>query len=543
MSDLATITKEAEALAGHIKAVKRATEDHGGRLDKLDLVVSDITATQQRLTQAVDAANRAAFDQQLEGNHDHELAYYRPEPHDLENVETKRCYVGEKTGHGRAIRLVGHERMADPRNPRSKVRVHGLFDDPNPRTPWQRQAQRLLDRRNLIARHLNAGAPASETERLRAWQCEADLIDHLRTGPDYARRIFTDSAGVGAEWLPDTPLPELEREIMFRPSAWQMYQQVQMSKGQLVRPRRTGYLTAYKGVIPLTDDPAGDPLLTGFATSQQVIEAAEVAVGAQIWRNAEEDALISFEGEIRADMVDATVFAIENARTNGDSAASHQDAIASWNVRGRLAGSVLGGANSQLRLWRGLRALAYDLTSMTTDGGGSAVTAAHLLADLNAIKAESLLTSEGRVGVVIEVSPETFFGGLVTLAEFDAFDNVGLLASVITGQLGDVGRTPGGLLPGQVGFLYGRFPVLINYLLTKDLAATGLFTNTGALTGKLTHDASRFQFFIRRGALVEMVDDIRNNTRTLVSRTRMNFVPRDPDGSTTKTCHWRFNIP
>jgi hypothetical protein len=310
-----------------------------------------------------------------------------------------------------------------------------------------------------------------------------------------------------------------------------------------VRPRRTGFLTAYKGVVPVGDDPPGDPSLTGWSTNQQVVEAAEVAVGAQIWRNAEEDALISFEGEIRNDMIDAIVFAIENARTNGDSATSHQDTIATWNVRNRMTGSALGGSNSQLRLWRGLRALAYDLTSMTTDGGATALTATALTNDLNAVKAESLLTSQGRVGVVIEVSPETFFGGLVTLAEFDAFDNVGLLASVITGQLGDVGKTPGGLLPGQVGFLYGRFPVLVNYLITKDLAATGLYTGSGATSGKLTYDASRFQFFIRRGALVEMVDDIRNNTRTLVSRTRLNFVPRDADGATTKTCHWRFNIP
>lgn len=537
MSSIAEMKEAAEKLGKEIADAKKAAAENGGRLDNIERRMAGFEAAQQRLTQTIDAFNRSSFERSHSGR-DRELDAYNRAADD-EVKAFSQHYLKNERG---VVRLVGHDRIGDPNDPaHSRYKVYGLFDDPNPRTDWQRRAQQLLDRRNLVQAVLNAGRQEGAPRR-RAWRCEAELIDHMRAGPEPIAKIFADSSGIGAAWIPDNPMPELERELLFRPSTWQIYPQVQMTRNPLLRPYKSGYIRAYKGQIPTTDDPAADPLLGGFAPSNQVIQAEEVAIGAQIHLNAEEDAIISFDSEIRTDLIDGSVFAIENAIINGDSAATHQDAIASWDTRGRLNGTTgLGGSNDQRRLWLGLRALAYDLTSMTTDGGGAAITAAHILADLNKVKVESLLGSEGRRGVIIQVSPESFFGYLVGLAEFDAFDNVGVLASVLTGQLGDLSRTPGGLLPGQVGFLYGRFPLIVNYCITKDLAATGLYTGSGSTTGMLVNDVSRFQMFVLRGGMVRVAEDIRNNTRTLVSRARMKFQPKDDVSSTNKTVHWRYN--
>ena len=543
MSALDDAKVAAEALASQIKGLQSDAKASGGKLTQIEERMTAFEAAQQKVAQAVDAANRERFDRTTSGVGDRALGRYtRCAESDVQSSENSRCYMKGKTGSQHAVRLVGHDRLGDPSQPQSRYRVWGLFDDPEPRTDWQRRAQQLVDSRNLRQNYLNVGRDA-QLPKLRAWSAEAELLDHMRSGPDEIARIFADSSGIGADWIPDTPFPELERQIMFRPSRWQIFQQVQMTRNPLYRPLRSGFLRPYKGAVPLVDDPSADPL-SSFTTSSQVIEAIEMVVGAQIHMNADEDSLIAWEPEIRTDLVDAHVFGIENAITNGDTAASHQDAIALWDTRLRLGGTAgLGGANDHRRSWDGHRRISRQLTAMTTDGATAAVTFAHIMSDLNTVAPESLLSSDGRVSVVIEVSPETFFGTIVNLAEFDAFDNVGLLASVLTGQIGDVSRTPGGLLPGQVGFIQGRFPVLVNYLLTKDLAATGLYTGSGATSTKLTYAADRFQMFILKGQMVKMAEDIRNNTRTLVSRQRLVFKAKDAVSSTNKTVHSRYNIP
>lgn len=533
------VKENAEKLGRMLTEMKGAAKANEGRLDNVEGKMAAFEEAHKKLTQSIDLVNRERFDRSVQGTSNRDLdRYTRVDEQDIKAPTTKGCYLAPKDART-AVRVIGHDRQGDPNDPRSKYRVWGLFDDPNPRTEWQRRAQQLLDRRNLVQAVLNCGQKADQP-RTKAWQCEAELLDHMRSGPDEIAKIFADSTGIGAEWIPDNPMPELEREIMFKPSRWQMFPQVQMTRNPLLRPLRTGFLRAFKGFIPTADDPASDPL-SNWTTASQVIEAIELVVGAQINLNAEEDAIVSFESEIRNDLVDAHVFGIENAITNGDVTATHMDAIASWDTRSRLGTSGLGLANDQRRAWNGQRMIARALTSMTTDASAAAVTYAHITADLNKVKAESLLSSDGRVAVVIEMSPETFFGTVINLAEFDAFDNVGLLASVLTGAIGDMSKTPGGLLPQQVGFIQGRFPVLINYTLTKDMAATGLFTGSGALTGTLTYDVSRFQMFILRGQMVKLAEDIRNNTRTLVSRQRLKWQPKDAVSTTNKTIHYRYN--
>lgn len=534
--------KAAEELRDLVKGYKAAADANAGQLTDISGKMAALETKMTALTQANDALNRAGFERSVQGNGHRDLDVYTRgvAAHDLQ-VNRAHYFTDPGKEARDPVRLTGHMSLRDPGDPRSAVKVWGLFDDPNPRDEWQRVAQKLLDRHNLVRAHLNGGPMDPSGQTRRAWQCESDLLNHMRSGPEQISKIFSNVSGSGSEWLPAQPLPEVERQVMFQPSRWQIFRQIQMSRSPIVRPRRSGFLTAWLSAVPAVDDPSADPSLTNWTSTNQTITAQELAVGAQYYINAEEDAILSFEAEIRNDLAWAHIFGIENTITNGDDTATHMDAIASWNTRGRLGTTGLGLANDARRAWKGLRKIARSLTSMTTDAGGAAVTFANINADLAKIFPESLLNSDGQVRAVIEVSPETFFGTFFALDQFDSFDNVGLLASVITGAIGDPSKTPGGLLPNQVGFINGRFPVIVNYTLTKDMNATGLFTSTGATTGTLTYDVSRFQVAMLRGMTVKLMEDIRNNTRTLVSRQRLVFVPSEDVSATNKSVHYRFN--
>lgn len=535
MSTVDQVKAEAERLARTITEIKSATEANGGEIAAIKTAVAAVEVAQTKFNQTVDAYNRASFDRTTAGISNRELERYTRAA-DSEVSQNSDSYLKGQSG---AIRLTGHDAYVNPGDPRSRVKRWGYFDDPQPRTEHQREAQRLLDRRNLVAAVMRLGAQPGATTK--AYQAEADLVDHLRECPDdRIARIFSDSAGIGAEWIPNSPLPELERDLMFRPARWQIFEQRTMT-GPVVLPYKSSYLRPYKGSIPTADDPAAD-LLSSLTTSDRTIDAEEIVVGAQVSRNAMEDSIIAVEPEIRQDIIDALVWGIEDAITHGDTTASHQDAIASWNIRGRLGSSGLGTTLDHRRTWEGLVKRARSLTSMTSDNGGVALTADLLRAGIRKLHMESLINSDNSAAVVVEVSPETFFAHVIDWDEFDAFDNVGLLASVVTGQLGDLSRTPGGLLPNQVGFLWGRFPVILNYTLTSDLAATGLYTGSGALSASLQYDRSRMQMWIRKGAMVEVGTDIRNNTHTLVGRWRGKFRFKDSVSSTNKTVQYTYNI-
>lgn len=505
--------------------------------------IADITLRMQRLEQEQAAANREALDRSHSGGTDVELQRYtRCTESDVKRGDLVEAGVHLVSRDHGPIRLIGHHTRINPNNDESKVWRWGLFDDPTPRTDWQREAQRILTRRNTVAAvsRIIGGSRASIAA---TWQCDAELMDHLLSGPPEIRRIFADSAGIGSDWIPDRPMPELERDVLVRPAFHQVFPQGTLPQGPVVLPYKTGYLRPYKHEIPTGDDPPG-ATLSSITPDNRTIVPEHIVVAAQLDRDALEDAIIAVEPEIRQDLVDAIVYAINDAITNGHAVApgAHQDLIGSWDPRGRLNGTAgLGTSRDHRLLWDGLRRRARANTN-TTDQALEA-TAAGARVALNKLKIEHLINSDGQVRVVISVSPEYFFGVMLGFADFDAFDNVGSLASVVTGILGDTSRTPGGLLPGQVGFLYGRFPVVLNYCQTADLAATGLYTGAGATTNMLCFDRTRMQLRTRRGQMVELMEDPRNNTRTLIARMRTVFRFLDEAGSGAQPVHESYNLP
>jgi hypothetical protein len=144
-----------------------------------------------------------------------------------------------------------------------------------------------------------------------------------------------------------------------------------------------------------------------------------------------EDSIIDAAPEMRRAMIEALMNGEADAVINGDTTATHQDTIASWDGDGLWATGALGGADDHRRIWIGLRkrALAIGADAKTDM---SAVFTADGFLDLKG----KLASAHSRVGggMVYLVSPRAHdlmlkFDELLTL------DKVGPRATILSGQV------------------------------------------------------------------------------------------------------------
>ena len=214
---------------------------------------------------------------------------------------------------------------------------------------------------------------------------------------------------------------------------------------------------------------------------------------------------------IAKDMRDA----VEDALINGDSASTHQDAIASWNIRGRWGAAGLGGSNDHRRLWTGLRAASFDKSTTL---------------DVNAIDAAKLLELISKLGEyassdkVLIVSPEALYGSLMGLEQLITLDKFGPQATILTGQLGSI---------------FGM-PVVVSRFLSDDLHTTGLYTGASATTGILCVSRDSWNIFARRGISIQQEQDITSGAYNMVATERLTF--DSLDASTVKNVAFGFNL-
>lgn len=526
------VEKEAlEKVAKSIHDLKEAKDAQGGQLAGLTASMEAVQTAMKNLQQVQDAVQRARVETQMGDNR--ELDAYQVKSLDGVSAADHHKFMTPKAGSGPAMRLQGHWETRVHGGERLTFWRWGLLDDPTPRSKDQANLQRTLTRRNLARMHTKSKfSPNADLELF-------DAID--RCGPD-VRRIFADSTAIGAEWIPTTLVPELERQILIPTNLAAIFPRRVLRPGTTSIPKRSGNLRAYKGAVPTTDDPA-NALLSSMATTSADVDPVPTYVASQVERDAVADSLLDIVDEIMMEIAMAFRFADDDCIVNGDTAATHQDTIATWNTRSRLGGTTgLGTTADHRRRWLGLRPRAFDLTSMTTDQNASQ-TWDGLRAGLAKLGADNMIQGH-MVGnsVVVLTSWEYFFSKMLDFDEFASWDKVGALASVLTGQVGNPGSTPGGLLPGQVGFVTGMVPVIVAYPLTADLASSGLFTGSGSTTGMIQTDRSRFEYCVRQGMTVESEVEIRNNTVTYVARSRVNFRARDAVASTVKDTHFSYNL-
>lgn len=499
------IKAQREQLANTLKSL---SESGQANTQAIAQVQEQLRALNQSVSALNLATNRAA-----EGEYGESAVYTHV---DDKHVKTyPRAYV--KTDSG-VVRIASHV------TERGGI-LFGLADDPNPRDAAQRHLQIAIQKRGIVRRVLAAarGYADENSPEIHTPECDWEVAGALRAMPAPIAKIFANSSGIGSTFIPTRTSPEFEREVLATNNLGSMFAVRAHPGGTLKQPYISGNLQAFAHAVPTTDDPSNSPALSSLGDGEDSITTSHLAVGAQVDRDADEDSIIAVLPMLYGDMADAMAFADDNCIVNGHTAGS-QDALASWNVRGRLAVMTNNTAH-QLRRFDGLRRKA--IAASKTASLASAQTLEGFMSIVNLLGIEQLMGADGQSNVVILVNPEFFFAKMLkpsVFSEFSTYDKVGSAVALLTGKLG--GAQMFGL-PNQIGYLFNRFPVCLAYTITKDLNASGVWDNTTTTkTAMLVVDRTRYEQWLRKGATVETDVAIRNNTVTVVGRKRNTFRSR-----------------
>ena len=200
---------------------------------------------------------------------------------------------------------------------------------------------------------------------------------------------------------------------------------------------------------------------------------------------------------------------------NGDSNATHQDAIASWNIRSRWGASGLGGSSDHRRAFLGLRAAAFDKSS-TVD-----------ISSVDLTKILQLASQLGELAAsdrILIASPEAVYEHILDIDEVQTIDKFGPQATVLTGQIGAI----------------AGMPIVMSRFMSADLATTGLYTGSGSKTGMLCVSRDAWNIFSKRGIVVEQDKEITAGAINLVATERISFDSMDADA--TKNVAFGINL-
>src|SRR5574343_519495 len=152
----------------------------------------------------------------------------------------------------------------------------------------------------------------------------------LRSALEAHVKAVTNSSGVGAEWFPSIYSTSLYEDYRTPNRLMGLLGSVEVPKGSLVVPTISDTIRPYlKGQIN-NDDPqkytASSP-----SSSSVTITPTGTAARLVVDDGMVEDSVFALLPELQARLMRALEDGYEDAMINGDTAASHQDAIASWN--------------------------------------------------------------------------------------------------------------------------------------------------------------------------------------------------------------------
>ena len=427
---------------------------------------------------------------------------------EIENAEKHRTSNDGNAALGRYVREDGTVRMAGE-STETTAYMPGLLDDA-PRSDWHGDFQRAVDDHNMM-KLIRKGKPVTKSENR--------VVEIGRRSPiPEVRRIFADGAGSGsgADWIPDVMLPVLERDLTMARRVVANFQTWNMTSKNEILPTLSLGFRPYVKSAATADDPS-QYTASSLTTAQRAITATGFAVRSQVDADSSQDTLLNSLDLIRSELVSAIVDGEEDSCINGDDAASHQDAIASWNSRGRW-GSASSSADHRTA-WQGLRARAYDVSN--TVDQGSTETFAGLMSTRGTL--DSPHGVDGDLCVI--VSPERYLDVLVTMAEVKSLSDFGPNYTALSGQVAAI----------------GGMPVIVSEFVTADLAATGLYTGSGATSGWLIVNRSRFRMGrLGGGAQVQLAPDITRGIYDVVATSRQVFFTID--GTSKKNVAWGYNM-
>ena len=472
--DLSTPDGARKAIHDVHKAAKELRDENGKLRANMDAMTTDLKAAQKSLQEA-----RASLAAPSKG--DSELGRYITS----KGIRT----VGKENEHG--------------------VYLPGLLDD-TARNDWQEEFQKACEDYTIATAAL--GRPHKKA---------LSYVHHvMEQAPSAVRRAFDSQSGSGGEFIPAPVLSMLEKDVIIRGQVMSLFDEIAVSSNSQTMPVISNGLRPYlKGTVT-SDNPAQFEA-SSLGTAARTIAPKGMAVRCVVDDDAAEDAIFDMIPLIREQCIEALVYGIDDAIVNGDSAATHQDTIASWDTRGLWGSSGLGTSIDHRRAWLGLRARAYD-QSATVDR--STYSYANFLADL-----ADLATPRGSGGtegnLIYMISPEGYLANVAGLDQTSLVANYGPQASVLNGEIAKLGGAR----------------VVLSDMLTADLAASGLYTGSGSTTGALIFNASRHKMFTRRGRRVELQRDATRGVTNVVCTWRGQFKAVS-SSSTVKDVVYEYNL-
>lgn len=391
---------------------------------------------------------------------------------------------------------------------RVAIEQKGLLDADVHCNDWHKDLCEMVQERSLVRGIMrDASTPKADMK----------LYNHLQKAPSFFKpaieKIFSDSAGVGAEWIPDEFSNQLYQEFTIPRGLRSLFGDIQMERETLLVPKLSrGGRPYIKGAA--TDDLASYTSST-IETAQKTIRAKGLAVLMNIDDAAGEDSAFAIIPAMTRQVAQDLEDAYEDAMINGDTAATHQDTIGSWNIRERWGSSGLGTASDHRRTFLGLRAAALDKGT----GDASAFSFANFL---------SVSASMGELAMgnkIIIASPEAVLANFLSLTEVATVDKYGPQATVLSGEIASL----------------AGMPIILSRFMGADLNTAGIFDNvTKTKTGYLIVNRDSYYNYVRRRITIETDKDIKSGVIQVVATMRGTF--DSPDAAATKNVAYHYNL-
>ena len=451
-------------------------------------VLADIKSEQKRLAEANRELNDNVIEKMAADLKDAQQKI-------AEMAATKVHTVSEKEATLR--QFVKHDGSLD---------VAGMASATTDRGEWHQEFKQLVDDRNLAKLMTRSGSVP---------QLDAKLEAHMKTAPVDVRKAFSDSAGVGAEWIPDLLLPTLVTKLYTPKAVEALFPTLAMPAKELRMPFLTFKVKPYlKSGATYSTITAEDD-----TTSQVSMTAKSLAARITVDEDASVDSIVAGLDYARNSLADAIASAVEDAIINGDTAGTHQDTIANWNPRSRWNASGLGGSDDHRSAWLGLRAQAFDVSATRS----AATDTDHYNGIL---ETRALMDGAHGVGsnMAFICSPEYYLTHLLAVDEVATIDKIGPQAAVLTGQVASIAGAP----------------VIVSDYVTADMNASGVFDNvTKTKTGYLLVNRDAYMMGNYKPLTIDVDREIVNGAIEVVATRRTIFKCME---EASKSVAFAFNI-
>ncbi len=334
--------------------------------------------------------------------------------------------------------------------------------------------------------------------------------------PAPIRRAWDDQSGSGGEFIPTpllaSPLWQVEQ---YDPDGFVgLFDTLTINSESVELPVGTSYPVPYKGGGAVGDNPAALAKST-LGTDKLTLSATPMYTMVLIHEDASADSIVAAFPFIRDSISQSLAMGLRLCIMNGDTAATHQDAIATWDTRGYFGAHDV--ANDYRKTFKGLRAIALDDSNGVDRSTHSLDT---LFSDINAVGGPRSVP----IDHPIVTSPEAYLKAFVGLSGVVSANDYGSRAPIASGEVASI----------------AGHPIIMTDCMTADLASSGLYTGTGSTSGYVIFNRRMFRRVLRAGATIALQNDITVAGTYMRARQRVGF--KDLTKSGDKGVRYAYNL-